>query len=250
MFKVATCTVTGYTEREDTHLRMVLLSNAVSQLSNIGVNLFCLPGGYLYVSHVDQIHQLKVQIEDLAKSANIDLLVGIDVGLKNNVPADELVHLGQLPAFSFFASRDGRVAMWRQRTTNSTNQHLVSDSVCQEERLLRATPRVESLICGEIFNQRIRDGFRLRNTILVIDLAHTSFRFRVSGSMKSLSKNGISSLCSVHTNSIGGVKYCYVPEQQGNGCKSSRIVDIAVGVLPRIEIKIWKFDLSGRIIED
>jgi hypothetical protein len=68
--------------------------------------------------------------------------------------------------------------------------------------------------------------------------------------MKSLSKNGISSLCSVHTNSIGGVKYCYVPEQQGNGCKSSRIVDIAVGVLPRIEIKIWKFDLSGRIIED
>ena len=250
MFKVATCTVTGYTEREDTHRRMVFLSNAVAQLSNIGVDLFCLPGGYLYVSHNDQIHELKTQIEHLAKNANIDLLVGIDFDVKNNFPTDKLVQLGRLPAFSFFASRDGRVTMWRQRTTNSANQHFVSNNVCQEERLLRATPRVEALICGEIFNQRIRDGISMRNTVLVIDQAHTSFRFRVSGSMKSLTKNGISSLCSVHTNSIGGVKYCYVPEQRGNGSKSSRIIDIEVGALPRIEIKIWNFDLSGQIIED
>jgi hypothetical protein len=250
MFKVATCTVSGYDEREATlQRRMVLLSDAVPILSNKGVDLFCLPGGYLYVSNEDQIHQLKTQIQQLAKNANIDLLVGIDIGVKNIFQTDDLVQRRQLPSLSLFASWNCQVSIWRQRTTSCTNQYFVSDDVCQEERLLRATPRVEGVLCGEIFNQRIRDGLGMRNTVLVIDQAHISKGFRVFGPMKSLSQNGISSLCSVHTDRREGVKYCYVPDERDNVRKSSRIIDIEVGNFPRIEIKIWKFDLSGRLIE-
>ena len=94
MFKIATSTVNGYAIREDVHQRMILLSNAISQLSNIGVDLFCLPGGYFLISKNNQIHQIKEQVQHLAVNSSIDLLIGIDIGVKNNFPIDTLVELG------------------------------------------------------------------------------------------------------------------------------------------------------------
>ncbi len=249
-FKVATCTVTlnGYADPRGTARRMTFLSNATFELSKSGIELFILPGGYLFASSDTDLHALQKQVEDLAIAAGIDLLVGMDVTAKDPHPDVELIRRGQLGALAIFASRKGRVDRWRQRTSTRENQDLVSDAVCQEERLLRVAPRVESLICGEIFNERIRAGLVVRKTVLVIDQAHTAKGFRVWAAMRVLASSGISSLCSVHADRREAVKYCYVQGQSGWEEKSSREIDLVIGKEPRLEIKVWKFDLNGRII--
>jgi hypothetical protein len=250
-FIVATCTVTldGYADPKGTARRMTLLSDAAFKLSKSGVKLFSLPGGYLFAPSGTDLHKLEKQVKDLAINAGIDLLVGIDVGVKDTHPDTEFIKRGRLPALAVFASRDGRVARWRQRTITSTDQHLVSDAVCHEERLLRVAPRVESLICGEIFNERIRAGLVTRKTTLVIDQAHTAAGFRVFAAMKLLAGNGVSSLCSVHADVGEAVKQCYVPRgQSGWERKSSRAIDLFVGKQPWLEIKVWEFDVSGKIV--
>ena len=251
-FKVATCTVSlnGYADPIGATQRMLLLSEAVFELSKNEIQLFCLPGGYFNASSNAHLDVLQRQIKDLATNSGIDLFVGLDMKLKNHEPDIEDIKRGLLPAFSFFVSRDGKVSLWRQRTTNSTNQHFVSDNVCQEERLLRATPRVEGLICGEIFNQRIRSGLIDRKTSIVIDQAHKAFRFRVFGPMKQLAMNGISSLCSVHADVREAVKHCYVPGRPGWVSMSSHKTDKNIGKQPRLEIKYWRFDSSGQMNPD
>jgi len=249
-FKVATCTVTldGYAGPMSTALRMTFLSNAAFELSKSGIDLFSLPGGYLFALSNTDLQALQKQVEGLAVTAGIDLLVGIDMTVKDPHPDAEHIRRGQLGSLAIFASPDGRVAMWRQRTSTHKNQYLVSDSVCQEERLLRVAPRVESLICGEIFNKRIRAALVARKTAIVIDQAHTAKGFRVWAAMRVLADAGVSSLCSVHADRRGAVKHCYVPVRSGWEKKSSRAIDLNVGNKPQLEIKVWEFDRTGSII--
>lgn len=251
-FKIATCTVTldGYADPKGTARRMTFLMEASSALSKNGIQLFSLPGGYLFASSNADLHTLQEQAKSLATSSNIDLLVGIDLTAKIPHPDAELIRRGQLGALAIFAPRNGHVAIWRQRTSTSDNQHLVSDAVCKEDRLLRVTPRVEGLLCGEIFNKRIRAGLAARKTRLVLDQAHTAAGFRIWAGMRVLAEMGVSSLCSVHADRRGAIKHCYVPALSGWEERSSRAIDLCIGNKPRLEIKVWEFDRSGVLSPD
>ena len=248
-FKIATCTVTcdGYHDISCTSQRMALLIEATHKLFNFSVSLFCLPGGYFFASNSTDCVTIQRNITNLATNVGIDLLVGLDTDIKTPHPNDELVSRYQLPSFSIFASTDGRSNKWRQRSTTSTNQYLVLDDLCQEERLLCAYPRVEGLLCGEIFNERIHVALSVRNTKILIDQAHIASRFRVFVPMKRLAIKGISSLCSVHADVRGAIKHCYTPGPSGWQRNSSREIDLELGKKPRLEIKIWNFDSSGQI---
>ncbi|MFZ2397452.1 MAG: hypothetical protein WAW31_02065 [Smithella sp.] len=94
-FKVATCTVTfdGYQDPRGTARRMTFLSNATFELSKRGIELFILPGGYLFASSDTDLHVLQKQVVDLAIAAGIDLLVGMDVNVKDPHPDMELIRL-------------------------------------------------------------------------------------------------------------------------------------------------------------
>ncbi len=249
-FRVATCAVTldGYGDPKGTALRMTRLLEAASELVRSRVDIFSLPGGYLFASDDAHLATLQEQVKRLAVDRGIDLLVGIDTALKNTHPDPWLVHNGKLGAWAVCASRDGRVVTWRQRSITSEDQHLVSGAVCREEHLVRVAPRVESLICGEIFNGRIRSGLVARRTALVIDQAHIAAGFRVFAAMKILASGGIPSLCSLHADVRGAVKYCYVPGLAGWESKSSRAIDLEIGSRPRLEIKIWECDSAGKIL--
>ncbi len=249
-FKLATCTVTldGYADPAGTARRMTLLSDAASALSKNGIELFSLPGGYLFASSNADVYALQKQIENMAISTNIDLLVGIDTTMKVYHPDVELIRRGQLGALAVFAPKNGQVTRWRQRTSTRNNQHLVSDAVCKEVRFLRGTPQIEGLLCGEIFNKRIRVELAARETRIVIDQAHNASRFRIWAAMRALAQMGVSSLCSVHADRQGAIKHCYVPTQTGWEEKSSRSIDLKIGDKPRLEIKIWEFDRYGSIV--
>ena len=251
-FKIATCTVSydGYAHPAGTPTRMALLSSAVSQLSDRGVELFSLPGGYAFASSNSHLNTLQRRLGRLAIDAGIDLVVGVDARVKTASPSEEVIRRGRLGAWAVYASRNGHIVRWRQRSTTRDNQRWVSDAVCEEERLVRQIPRVESLICGEIFNERIRAALIRRNTRLVIDHAHTSQGFRVFAAMKVLARSGVSSLCSVHADLRNAVKHCYVPGPSGRERRSSRETDLEIGSRPRLEIKVWTFDAAGRLLAD
>ena len=95
-------------------------------------------------------------------------------------------------------------------------------------------------MCGEIFNQRIRQALRNYQPKVVVDIAHVGRGFRVFQGMKVLARGmgGLPSVCSVHVQSQNAVKHCYVPPRD---CRSSRVVDGYVYGPPRVELRSWTF---------
>lgn len=247
-FKIASCTVTydeDYNAIDGNPQRIGFLSEAADELSKKNVDLFVLPAGYLFSTH-NGIKTLQIKMGKLSTATGIDLLIGVDIEAKNNNPKIEnMIKRGKLPFFTIFASRNSS-KIWRQRSTDSNNQYFASDKDCQEERIVRASPRIESIICGDIFNEKIRRGLINREVAIAIDQGHTAAGYRVFVSMKKLADQGITSLCSVHANVHGAVKYCY--ERNSGKRYSSRKSDIIIGEKPRLEIKIWEFDLTGKIV--
>jgi hypothetical protein len=75
---------------------MTLLSKAAFDLAQSGIELFSLPGGYLFASDDTDLHALQKQVERLAIDGGIDLLVGIDTTVKDTHPNADLIRRGQL----------------------------------------------------------------------------------------------------------------------------------------------------------
>lgn len=127
---------------------------------------------------------------------------------------------------------------WSQRSTNSRNQWQAPKRTCGELRLMKVrNENVAVLMCGEIFNRRIRDalvGYRPKIKI-VVDVAHIGAGFRVAQGMKVLARNGLPSLCSVHAHREFAIKYYYSPPKM---CLSSSIRDAYIYGPPRIELKL------------
>ena len=127
---------------------------------------------------------------------------------------------------------------WRQRSTNSDNQWLVDDKRCKEVRLLMiGDETLGVLICGEIFNERIRDALRKHKPRpeVTADIGHRGAGFRISKGMKKL---GLASMCSLHVQRKGASKPRFIP---GVGYESDSGWDEVVEGPPRIEIKLWEF---------
>ncbi|PYV41227.1 MAG: hypothetical protein DMG09_05105 [Acidobacteria bacterium] len=124
-------TLDSYADPTGTARRMTLLSEAAFELAQNGIELFSLPGGYLFASSDgNDLQALQKQAGRLAIDCGIDLLVGVDEIVKDTHPDAELIRRSKLGAFAIFASRHGAVANWRQRTITGADQHLISDTVC------------------------------------------------------------------------------------------------------------------------
>ncbi len=134
-----------------------------------------------------------------------------------------------------------KITGWSQRSSTSKNQKWASESSCKEVRLLKlGEDYVAILMCGEIFNQRIRGALSRSpfNPRVVIDVAHIGHGFRVWQGMKKLAELGLSTVCTVHVQRQYSRKYCYTPDK---GCLSTNIPDDFVFGPPRIELKLWSF---------
>ena len=225
---------------------MKLLDKAATKLSNENVHMFVLPGGYLFSPSNKGMDEIQEQVLGIAKKRKVDLLVGVDVKPKTTKPKPDIVQKGQLGAFSIFAPKNGEMARWRQRS--STRDDQISDELCQQKRVVWEKPCTESLICGEIFNAGIRDGLVKCKPVLVIDQVHEARGLRITVTMSGLAEKGISSVCSVHADVHKAMKQCYVRPGGKAGCKSSRDIDLEIGKEPMIEIKIWNFDSTGKIV--
>ena len=245
--KIATCTVSldGFANPSSANERISLLSMVLSESRDLQVDLLCLPGGYLMANSTSERDKFSHAIRNEAKKYKIAIAIGIDTDTKiNKDPSQDWsywIKQYTLPWFAIcWSPNENILHIWRQRSVTGKDQFNSSDDVCAEVRALPVlNRRVEVLMCGEIFNERIRKNIisRKGNLAAAIDLGHTAAGFRVWAGMKKLAQAGLNVLCSVHANKKNAMKYCYTP----SGSKSTRSFDRRFHGPPHLELKMWSF---------
>lgn len=250
---IATCTASfeGFETSAGTKGRLALLRESAARAVKRGASLVCFPGGFLFSRTEAGITELQKQVEKTSKELSVILAVGVDAAKKSITRAEEkevlddplnkLVREYGLPWFAVCAYPDGTSDLWRQRSINNKNQCEAPDNLCSESRHVQGLkPQAEILMCGEIFNKRIRSAIISRGTEVVVDLGHYSGGFRVHAAMKVLASQGVTCLCSVHADKRNAIKYCYVPQLSGYKARSTPGSDFTVGHEPRVEMKLWE----------
>lgn len=256
---IATCTVSfeGFGECNGVHSRLNLLRRSAARAAKGGVQLVCFPGGYLFCRTDLEVLKLRKQLEHVSKDLGVTIAVGVDRAKKSIMNAEDkeilekkltkLIRTYQLPWFAVCAYPDGTSDLWRQRSINSKNQYDAPTACCSEFRGVRGmSPQTEILMCGEIFNARIRAEIISRGIQLVIDLGHYAHGFRVHAAMKVLASQGVTSLCSVHADKVNATKYCYGPNSKGYTARSTIGSDFTIGRRPRVEMKVWNLGTFHR----
>lgn len=235
--KISTSIVSnyGYNESVNNEKRLFLLSNALESLQTNSIDLAVFPGGFLSSPDENTFTNLVNRVQFLSEKYNIYVVLGIDTKLKV---------LNEFQTNSIFAIVTNpfkkEPIIWEKRS--STSRDIISQSLTEETRNIFISSKfVEILVCGEIFNSKIRESLIDRKVDLVVDIAHTSQGFRIFSPMKILARNGIASFCAVHTKRKNGMKYCYFPTGENGFIKmSTRDVDIFIDDEPRMEIKFWQ----------
>lgn len=184
-------------------------------------------------------------IRNEAKKYKIAIAISIDTDTKitKDPSQDRSYRIKQytLPWFAIcWSPNEDIIHFWRQCSITRRDQWYSSDDVCAKVRSILVLNRhVEVLVCGEIFNERIRNNIisRKDNLAAVVDLGHTASGFRVWAGMKKLSQGGLNALCSVHAKKKHAMKYCYTPR----GRKSTSSFDRHFHGPPYIELKVWSF---------
>lgn len=217
---------------------------ALEKAVKLGAELMTLPAGFFTARSSQVRDAMANSLIGKAKQLGVAIVFGIDQEVKNPKTDGEIIAKGLLlPYYGYAWSRsEESIHCWQQRSSTSENQWLVSEAHCKEVRLIKVSGGfVGVLLCGEIFNQRIRHALAIESPRprAIVDIAHIGSGFRVWQGMKKLAELGFTSACSVHTQrKYAIIKYCYTPEV---GRKSTSIPDEYVFGPPRIELKLWTF---------
>lgn len=216
---------------------------AVKAANNLRADALLLPSGFFTARASDIRADIANSLLGIAKRLGIAIVFGVDQEVKDLSTQWEYYIGGNgLPFYGYaWSPSEDVIHCWRQRSTSSHDQWGVPDERCRQPRLVRiGDETLAILMCGEIFNQRIRDALANHATQpkVVGDLAHTARGFRVWQGMKKLAELGLACVCSVHAQCEHAVKHCYVPER---GRMSSRTCDDYVFEPARIQLKLWTF---------
>jgi hypothetical protein len=213
-----------------------LFRDVLDRLGDSRTAFFALPAGFLYAPDWATLTTLADEVVCRAEEARLAVAVGIDL---NPAALPDSMRLGAgLSAFTIGWSLTSGRHLWVQRSSSSANHHRAGDAECSQHRVLEvAGGSIGVLLCGEIFNPRIRTSVLRQGTKVVVDLGHVSRGFRVFSGMKILTRGGVDScLCSVHAGPWAQ-KYCY---STGAISRSTHSFDFVIGSAPRIEVRSWQ----------
>ncbi len=241
--KLATCTVSLEGWRTDTgnKARIDLLRESIKKAKNEKTHLICFPGGYLFAKSKQSFKTLVRELEGIARQSKLFVAVGVDHDEKNlKRDCREKLPNEKLPFFAVCVGPRIKTRIWPQRSSTNEDQYDISPKLCSQGRSLTISGKTtEILMCGEIFNQKIRASILERKPDLAIDLGHLSQGFRVHAAMKVLAKSGVPTFCSVHAQTQKARKYCYIPGRKKSVCKSTNQIDFGLDGPPHLEFKIW-----------
>lgn len=233
----------GSEDERQNQERLSAAEQALEKAVELGGDLLALPAGFFSARSLHTQEAMAHSLISKAKQLGIAIAFGIDRQVKNPQTDWEILITGRLlPYYGYaWSPSDNLTYCWQQRSSTSSNQKLVSDGHCKKVRLLKVgDDHIGILLCGEIFNQRIRDSLVKHSPRpkVVVDLAHIAGGLRIGRSMKILAEKGLAAICCVHAQCEYAMKHCYTPE---SGRISARIPDAYVSGLPRIELKLWTF---------
>jgi hypothetical protein len=238
--RVATSTVSRHGYQKPTHFDESLrtLTDLLSVAKIGGVQLACLPAGYFCIKSESGLNEAKNRIVSEARTAQIAIAVGIDCVERQSTDIDTLVRTQSLPSFGLaWCPEEDKINEWRQRSTTSSNQWDVPESVCERSQTFRvADKEVEILMCGELFNERIRKAVTRRRPFAIVDLSHDGRGFRPDRALELLAQRQTYSFCCTHANAKDAMKRAFAP---GGRKISSRETDFFTEGKPRIEMKVW-----------
>jgi len=245
LMKLVTTTVSyeGYADGAWNGKRLSVAESAVGKAAELGAHVLVLPGGFFATRTSKARDSIATSLINIAKRQKIAVIFGVDQDVKSlSRDYNREIQRGGLPFYGYaWSPSENVIHCWAQRSTNNQNQWSAPERVCTEMRLLGIGDEIVAvLMCGEIFNQRIRhalSNYQPRAKV-VVDVAHEGRRFRVFQGMKVLARLGLPSACSVHAQREFAVKHCYVPP----GTRlSSALRDGYVYGPPSIELKLWVF---------
>lgn len=245
--KLAATTVgyEGYGKEECNKKRLSVAKRALQAAIKRGAQVLVLPGGFLTAHSYDTRKAIADSLKTEAEQLGIGIVFGVDQQLKNPNTDEKILSKGQLlPYYGYaWSPSEDVLHCWQQRSSTRANQwaRVLRDAICGEERILRiGNETLAVLMCGEIFNERIRNAVADYHPKpkVVVDVAHEGSGFRVFQAMKVLARLDLPSICSVHAQREFAVKHCYVPP----GTRlSSGSRDGWVYGPPTVELKLWTF---------
>jgi hypothetical protein len=182
----------GHNEHRLGRLRELLTRLAAERLAFVAI-----PAGYLTVRTEDDVTPAVAEIADTVETSGVAVIGGVDVihpkRGKADVATDDLVADGRLPYFGFAAfpsSVTADVPVWRQASTTNWNGNAglaPEETLPGRSRLVECGGRtVLPLLCGELFNWRVRERASELVPHLVIDVGHISMGTGVIPAMRNV----------------------------------------------------------------
>jgi len=232
--------------------RLEAAKHALIKAKAIEADVLVLPGGFFTSGDSQSREHIANSLISEAKRSDMAVVFGVDeigpgssqVGAKGKWRKQTTGWWPETPMYGYaWSPTEKATHCWRQRSTNRTDQWLVDDKRCKEVRLLMiGDEALGVLMCGEIFNERIRDALRKHEPRpkVVADLGHEGRWYRVHHGMEALAEGeqGIASMCSLHVQGQNAKKRYCTPSR---GYMSTNVSDRIVYGPPRIEIKLWEF---------
>lgn len=215
---------------------------AMAKAKSLGADILVLPGGFVVGNDFKSRQRIADALIDEARSLELAVVFGVD---------DNSWHLAYGYAWS---PVDKMVYSWEERSStrrwNKRNElpNILTDNQWEAKlksyddvRLLTTEGGIVGvLLCGELFNERIRNALIKRRPKIVVDLIHRGHGFRSTGAMKRLCHYGIASACSAHVQKVGAMKRCYIPGKGNDGNASTIGLDDRIEGSPRIELKLFE----------
>lgn len=258
--KIATCIVSQWRDHQlvslgdqDGH-RLELLERTIATAARTGIAMVFFPAGYFIANDAEVFDWICARVFEVSKKYNMPVAVGIDlaskdVGDKNKDDKKwEKAQVRSGLGFPWYVAvsnpAKGFYTVWNQRSVRGKHSPLGPLHVCEEHRTVPLEDSgIEVLICGEIFNSRIRDSIGARRDILrlAVDLAHDSFRYYVSETMRVFSiEQELPVFCAGHADGRDAVNYAFYPRGQKVTTPQSIFVPAKQIVhAPYLTMRIW-----------
>lgn len=204
------CNLHGYRETDANELRVAGARAVLAWAAEKQADLVVLPAGYLRARAIKaaSVHAAAAPVLRAAHETEMAVIVGVDACEQDFRVIDPTwVEKGDVPQWLAAWSPESRAAFyWRQRSTTSSDAHLVPEKASEEVRLLVVGRALVGVVaCGEGFNPKLREKLLAAKPALAVMPAHIASGIRHWQALSRLAENGVPTLRAVHANEAENV---------------------------------------------
>jgi hypothetical protein len=215
---------------------------AMAKAKSLGADILVLPGGFVVGNNFKSRQQIADVLIEEARSLELAVVFGVD---DHSWPQAYGYAWSPVDKMAYSWEQRSSTRHWNKRSeqpiTLTDNQWEAKWQSYDEVRLLTTEGGlVGVLLCGELFNERIRNALIKMSPRIVVDLIHRGHGFRSTDAMKKFCHYGIASACSAHVQKVGAMKRCYIPGNGNDGNASTIKLDERIEGPPRIELKLFE----------